>query len=116
MEKRFKTGLILLSILFSHPIYGQTQEFSKSSIKVGLGIGVSMGNNTEGGGFVYTIGYQKEIWKNRLRLNPNFSIGHYSSKFILDARDQYFNSINIETNLNYDFRVNIFVSPQLCNS
>ena len=102
MKKRMKTGLILLSILLSLSVYGQTQEFSKNSIKVGLGLGASWGSNTVGLGFVYTIGYQREIWKDRLRLNPTFSIGHYSSKFILDAPDQYFNSINIGTNLYYD--------------
>lgn len=83
-------------------VYGQDPAFSKNSIKIGLGVGSSMGNKTDGGGFVYTVGYQREIWKDRLRLNPNFTIGNYSSKFILDARDQYFNSINIETNLYYD--------------
>ncbi len=103
MKAIFKIiGLILFSIFVSHSVYGQNQAFSKNSIKVGLGLGASMGSNTDGGGFVYTIGYQREIWKDRLRLNPNFSIGHYSSKFILDARDQYFNSINIETNIYYD--------------
>jgi|BioPla2DNA2_1021312.scaffolds.fasta_scaffold67579_2 hypothetical protein len=103
MKTRFKTILILFSILINYSvIHGQDQGFSKNSIKIGLGLGASMGNNTDGGGFVYTIGYQREIWKDRLRLNPNFSIGHYSSKFILDARDQYFNSIDIETNLYYD--------------
>ena len=102
LKTRFKTGLVLLSILINYSVYGQKTEFSKNSIKLGLGIGASMGKSTDGGGFVYTSGYQREIWKDKLRLNPNFSIGHYSSKFILDARDQYFNSINIETNLYYD--------------
>jgi hypothetical protein len=100
--KILRIGLILVSILTSICVYGQNQELSKNSFKVGFGLGASMGNNTDGGGFVYTLGYQREIWKDRLRFNPNFSIGHYSSKFILDARDQYFNSINIETNLYYD--------------
>lgn len=102
MITRTKTQLILLVIFITFNVYGQNKEFSKNSIKVGIGLGASMGNNTEGFGAVYTIGYQREIWKDRLRLNPNFSIGHYSSRFIFDARDQYFNSINIETNLYYD--------------
>jgi hypothetical protein len=78
------------------------QEFTKNSIKLGLGIGASGGYNTDGLGFVYSVGYQKEIYKDRLRFNPNFSIGHYSSKFIMDAPDEYFNSINLETNLFFD--------------
>lgn len=103
MKTRYKIILILVSIMINHgSVYGQYPAFSKNSIKIGLGVGSSMGNKTDGGGFVYTVGYQREIWKDRLRLNPNFTIGHYSSKFILDARDQYFNSTNIETNLYYD--------------
>lgn len=103
MKTRYKIILILVSIMINHgSVYGQDPAFSKNSIKIGLGVGSSMGNKTDGGGFVYTVGYQREIWKDRLRLNPNFTIGNYSSKFILDARDQYFNSINIETNLYYD--------------
>jgi hypothetical protein len=103
MKTRFKIILILVSIMINHGfVYGQDPAFSKNSIKIGLGVGSSMGNKTDGGGFVYAVGYQREIWKDRLRLNPNFTIGHYSSKFILDVRDQYFNSINIETNLYYD--------------
>lgn len=103
MKTRYKIILILVSIMINHgSVYGQDPAFSKNSIKIGLGVGSSMGNKTDGGGFVYTVGYQREIWKDRLRLNPNFTIGHYSSKFILDARDQYFNSTNIETNLYYD--------------
>ncbi len=99
---KFNTILVLLLLFAGYNIYGQEQHFSKNSIKVGLGVGASMGNNTEGFGAVYTIGYQREIWKDRLRLNPNFSIGHYNSKLINDARDLYFNSINMETNLFYD--------------
>lgn len=103
MKTRYKIILILVSIMINHGfVYGQDPAFSKNSIKIGLGVGSSMGNKTDGGGFVYAVGYQREIWKDRLRLNPNFTIGHYSSKFILDVRDQYFNSINIETNLYYD--------------
>lgn len=103
MKTRLKTILILFTILINYGvIHGQDQGFSKNSIKIGLGIGASMGGATGGGGLVYIIGYQREIWKDRLRLNPNFSIGQYSSKYVMDARDQYFNSINIETNLYYD--------------
>jgi hypothetical protein len=95
-------GLILLFALsYWNNSFGQN--YSKNSIKLGLGFGLHMGNNSEGSGLIYTVGYQREIWKDRLRFNPNFSIGQYSSKFMpLDARDQYFNSINLEANLYYD--------------
>lgn len=103
MEKstKFIFTLILISItLFFSKISGQ--DYSTNSIKIGMGIGASMGSNSEGWGLVYTVGYQKKIRNKRLRLNPNFSIGHYSSKFALDAADQYFNSFNFEIGFYYD--------------
>ncbi len=102
MKARITNTLVLLLIITGYSTYAQEQEFSKNSIKVGVGIGSSMGNSTEGFGPVYTIGYQREIWNARFRLNPNFSIGNYSSKLITDTRDLYFNSISLEANLYYD--------------
>ncbi len=100
----------LLLILFLLPFSDTIgQEFSKSSIKIGLGAGVSSGYYMDGLGLVYTIGYQKEIWKDRFRFNPNFNIGNYSSKRFGDGRDQYFSSINLEANLYWDIvKVNSF--------
>ncbi|GAB3825384.1 hypothetical protein GCM10028895_34930 [Pontibacter rugosus] len=80
--------------------YGQ--EFSKSSLKYATGIGASMGKNAEGLGLVFSVGYQREIWKDRLRLNPNMSFGYYSGKGISDAPDVYFNSVSLQTNLYVD--------------
>jgi hypothetical protein len=109
MIKKLKPTLILFLLIICYSLTGQDQGFSKKSIKVGFGFGASMGKNTDGGGFVYSIGYQREIWKDRLRFNPGFSIGHYSSRFIMDARDQYFNSINLSTNLYFDLiKINSF--------
>ena len=103
MNHTFKTIFILLSIIInSNFVFGQDQSFSKNSIKTGIGFGASMSKRIDGFGFVYSIGYQRDIWKDRLRFNPNYSIGHYSSRFTLDARDQYFNSINIEAKFYYD--------------
>lgn len=78
------------------------QDSSKNSIKFRTGIGISMGNRTDGLGITYSAGFQREIWNGRFRLNPNLSFGQYSSKFVMDARDEYYNSINLETILFYD--------------
>lgn len=100
---RFVTPIVLLTLLLTYRgASAQDVVFSKSSVKLGFGLGLSMGYNTYGLGLQYNIGYQREIWNDRFRLNPNFSIGHYSSAFLLDARDEYFNSINFATNLYYD--------------
>ena len=94
-----RLSLILILFPFSEAI---GQEFSKNSVKIGLGAGVSSGYYMDGLGLVQTIGYQREIWKDRFRLNPNFSVGNYSSKRFSDGRDQYFSSRSLEVNLYYD--------------
>jgi hypothetical protein len=92
---------ILLLLVFSNKIYSQS--FTKNSIKTGLGFGVHTSGNTDGLGIVYCFGYQREIWKDRLRFNPNLTIGQYGAKVLpTDARDQYFSSMNLETNFYFD--------------
>ena len=49
----------LLIITFFQNVY--SQDFTKNSIKFGIGIGMSSGNNTDGLGFLYSVGYQREI-------------------------------------------------------
>lgn len=100
---KIKIAAILALVFVFLCLYSYGQEVSGKYIKIGYGIGASMGKNTSGSGFVYTLGYQKEIWNDRLRFNPNFSLGQYSAIFLpLDARDQYFNAVNLEANLFFD--------------
>lgn len=109
MIKIIKISLLiaLISIVLVHSSQGQG--FTKNTIKLGIGPGVSMGRNTDGLGINFSVGYQREIWKDRLRFNPNFSFGSYSSRFVMDARDQHFISINLESVLFYDLvRVKTF--------
>lgn len=102
MITRFKAGLIILSIFFVYGAHGQDNEFSKSTLKCGIGIGASDGYRTTGGGGLLIVGYQRNIWKDRLRLNPNLTVGYFNSKNIQDVRDQWFNSISLETILWFD--------------
>lgn len=102
MNKRLKEGLILLSVLVGFYASGQSQEFSKNALKYGIGVGVFDGYRTTGGGGILIVGYQRDIWKDRLRLNPNLTVGYFTAKNIQDVRDQSFNSINLETILFFD--------------
>ncbi len=102
MKEKLKILLIIAIALITSTSYGQENEISKNSIKLGIGSGVSSGEKLEGFGFVYSFGYQRAIWNNRLKLNPNFSIGKFSAKHVNDAPDQYFNSINLEANVYID--------------
>jgi len=106
MTQRYltKTQIIWITTLILLLLTQNTycQDYSKTSIKFRTGIGISMGNRTDGLGITYSAGFQREIWNGRFRLNPNLSFGQYSSKFVMDARDEYYNSINLETILFYD--------------
>ena len=53
-------------------------------------------------GLCISAGFQREIWKDRLRYNPGFSFGNYSTQYFEDSRDMYFNTINIQNNLYLD--------------
>lgn len=97
-----KGVLVILISLIGSSALAQEADFSAHGIKLGFGLGASMGARMEGVGLNYSIGYQKDVWKDRLRFNPNFSIGHYSARFVEDSRDEFFNVINIEANMYYD--------------
>lgn len=97
-----KTIGITTLILFLLTQNTYSQDYSKTSIKFRTGIGISMGNRTDGLGITYSAGFQREIWNGRFRFNPNLSFGQYSSKLVMDARDEYYNSINLESILFYD--------------
>lgn len=82
-----------------------SQKLSKSSLSYGLGIGYSgSGNNDYGGvGLSLLIGYKRDIWKDRLRLNPNLTVGSYKNGKDDKTRDKYFNVANLNLSLEYDF-------------
>lgn len=102
-----KFPLLILLLLASAIV--QPQEYKSLALKLGVGAGMSQSSNCTGMGTMYSVGYQRDIWKDRLRFNPNLSVGFYSPVFITDLPNQYFNSIIINANLNYDLiRINRF--------
>lgn len=78
------------------------QEVSKHSLEYGIGLGMVSDNSNDGLGQHVQVGYKFDLWKDRLRLNPNVTIGAYNSKFITDTRDTYFNSINTKLAVQFD--------------
>jgi len=96
----FKT--ILISLFLFVTLTTNSQNPKTQSLKIGIGAGFSESENSMGMGTMYSIGYQRNIWKDRLRFNPNLSLGFYESILLIDSHNQYFNSINLNANLNYD--------------
>lgn len=98
-----KKYLILFLFLFSfHNSY--SQDFSKNSFLSGFGFGNSYnsGSKIETSGLDFSIGYQRNIWKNRLRFVPSINFGFYSNRGITDVHYAYYNSTNLKLNLNFD--------------
>jgi hypothetical protein len=92
---------ILLSITSAH---AQDSLFSKNSIKFNAGLGFADDgpNFLSGTGTSYSVGYQRNIWRERLRFSPQISFGIYTSKGTQDVPDQFFNVINLQNNLYFD--------------
>jgi len=89
--KIIKTILTLLGLFLSIIAYCQNATFSKSALKLGVGIGFNEGKRENGMGTLFSFGYQKSFWKdNRLRINPNLTIGGFMPFIITDTRDQYY--------------------------
>ncbi len=102
MGKKLKSLIVVISFILCINYQGQCQEFSKNSLKYGMGPGIYDGSQVTGLGAMLSVGYQRELWKDRLRLNPNLTVGYFSGKYVLDARDQWCNSINLETIIYFD--------------
>jgi hypothetical protein len=102
MISHLKIGFVSLMIFIFFSAAGQEKKFSKSSLKYGFGVGVSDGYRATGSGGVLSVGYQYDLWKDKLRLNPNLTIGSFNSRLVQDVGDQWFNSISLETILYFD--------------
>lgn len=102
MKRYFSLTLFTLGLMLALTQGINGQDFSKNSLKVGFGGGLSSSSTFDGTGLTYCVGFQREIWKNRLRINPNLNFGSYDSRFLLDAGDMDFKEFSLETVLSYD--------------
>ena len=90
-------------LFLSLNINAQENEFTRSSIKTGIGVGINDGIEESGLGFVYSVGYQKSFGKKeKFRINPNLLYGGFNSSGITDTREQFFRITSIGMNVNYD--------------
>lgn len=111
-----KKILLLGTLLSFGTAYGQ--DAPKSFLFGGIGYGVSAPPHRViarddmsllGDGMVLSIGYQRDIWKNRLRVVPSLSFGTHVGGDMVISPQMYFNSTNIKVNVNYDvFKIKTF--------
>jgi len=95
-------NVITVFVLCCSFIKTYTQDLSKSSLKYGIGYGFSQSEKVTGSGSIMSVGYEYDFCNDRLHFNPNFVTSKFSTKYILDAGDQWFNSMSLETILYYD--------------
>lgn len=93
-------GFLLLAFFTacSFVSYGQSQEFSRNSIKAGLGIGFNDGERETGLGTLFFLGYQRSYWNDRIRVNPNVTLGGFTSIGITDTRRQFYRITSLGVN------------------
>lgn len=89
-----RTGVLLAALLLIVNVGLALNKPKSNSLYYGLGVGSSIGKDNEGMGFVYTTGLLMPMKNDRFRLNPSLSLGSYSSKTIVDARDQQFRNVS----------------------
>lgn len=98
--KTVKLAIAFLSFLLISASYSQT--FTKSSLHYGIAAGLHSSKNTDGIGMKYSLGYQHEIWRDRLRIKAQFGLGQYNSLYIVDASEMNFQSLSLEGLLYFD--------------
>ncbi|MCF6331760.1 MAG: hypothetical protein L3J11_00635 [Draconibacterium sp.] len=86
--KKHFLSLLPFLLLFCSPVFAQ--EYSNESLKFGIGFGINEGNQEIGVGTIVSFGYQKSIWNDRVRINPNIMTGNFRPFGITDTRDQYY--------------------------
>ncbi|MBK0401502.1 hypothetical protein I5M27_00815 [Adhaeribacter sp. BT258] len=95
--------LLLVSLFTGSEVYSQETEYKKSSIRTAIGIGINEGSREIGMGLIYSIGWQKSVGeKNKLRINPNMTIGGFLPIAITDTRDQFYRITSLGINIHYD--------------
>lgn len=96
-----KRKILLLFFCFISISYTQAQSFSKHSLTYKAGVGVSEGTRADGGGPVFSVGYQRNLWCDRFRLNLDLNMARYNAKHIQDAPDSWANSVSIQKVIYY---------------
>ena len=100
--KKLLSALLVSGLLITE-VY--SQELSKNSLTYGVGFGYvdSEGKSYSGGGPAIMIGYKRDVWTDRIRFNPNLTIGNYREGLKGNSRDIHFNTVNL--NLSFEFDI-----------
>jgi hypothetical protein len=103
MVIRVKNLSVLLLAIIVFTSSGDNPAESKNSIKNSVGLGLYDGQAGLGGGPTISIGYQRELNDQGLRLNPNITMGNYIVDEIWGGNQRTLSVIGLETFLLFDF-------------
>lgn len=81
-------------------VNGQIQ--SKNALTYSIGKGDSDDHEFSGTGYMLGVGYQLNVWKDRLFFNPKLTVGSYNSRQYFELPDEVFTNINLEVPLSFD--------------
>jgi hypothetical protein len=90
-------NLLFLMVLLCTPAL-TGQQFGSHALKTGVALGLNQGSEEMGIGALVTAGYQKSLWKSRLRINPYLLTANFWPFGITDIRDQFYRATSIGFN------------------
>lgn len=97
--RRYILSIVLIILIFCSTFsYGQENEFSRSSLRAGFGLGINDALRETGIGTLYSFGYQRSLWKNRIRVSPYLMTGGFTSIGFTDTRDQFYRVTSLGIN------------------
>ena len=97
--KMLRNLAIIFVAVFCFSLKANAQEFSKNSIKIGVGVAGFEGDKLDGSGLVAMFGFQREM-RDGLSFSPFLKHGTFTMIFITDTPDTYFNVISAGVGLN----------------
>ena len=101
---KIKKAIALVAVLFlTLPAMAQTDGFSKNALKYSISANLHEGPQTiSGGGMSIVLGYQRDLWKDRLRFVPSLMLGVSDSRVVTDTRKQKFSTLQLQIGLQFD--------------
>ena len=90
-SKKIVMRSLFLSVLlsFGFLVYGYDGIEHHQNLRFGSSVGYTTNYSSEGLGVTFGIGYQIDIWKNRLRFSPAITSGTFTTSGITDIPDEF---------------------------
>jgi hypothetical protein len=95
------TSLIAIFCLYFIAV-SYSQEFGKNALTYSAGIGFLESSSSMGMGEIFTVGYQRNLKNERLRFAAQINMSNNTTRLIMDARNQTFQSVTMNPKIDFD--------------